>query len=189
MPRVITSVNSELSLPVRLFLWQQNEGNRMALNLNTLLPPYYSHDLPVGRGSVEEQPNAAALKGGIGSNSDRKRGAVKDQKPECPFFTVHLLPANESGEAGVWLRVIKCTHLNRSFRRMRRPQRNAQSIHYEREFSPCKRTRSSSAGLGSSQRVRLGSSVLLRSAFAGILVPLLFLASSVGAKGKAAWPR
>ena len=137
----------------------------MALNLNLLLSPCFCPDLPVGRGSVEEQPNAGALNGGIGGNSDGKRGT------------------------GVWLRVIKCTHLTRSFRRMRRPQHNADPLHYEREFSPHKRTRSSSAGLGSSQRVRLGSSVLLRSAFAGIFVPLLFLASSVGATGSTAWPR
>jgi hypothetical protein len=58
----------------------------MALNLNLLLSPCFCPDLPVGRGSVEEQPNAGAVNGGIGGNSNGKGSAVKDQKPEFPFF-------------------------------------------------------------------------------------------------------
>ncbi len=53
---------------ITLILWQQNEGNRMALNLNILLSPFCCHDVPVCWGSVEDWLNAAALNGGMKSN-------------------------------------------------------------------------------------------------------------------------
>jgi hypothetical protein len=51
MPRVITGLKQSLS-PNQLILGQQNEGNRMALNLNLLLPPFCCR-LPPGLRSWE----------------------------------------------------------------------------------------------------------------------------------------
>ena len=53
MPRAITGLKQSLS-PNQLILGQHNEGNRMALNLNILLPPFCCHDLPVGGESIQE---------------------------------------------------------------------------------------------------------------------------------------
>lgn len=53
MPRAITGLKQSLS-PNQLILGQQNEGNRIALNLNLLLPPFCCHDLRVGGESIQE---------------------------------------------------------------------------------------------------------------------------------------